>query len=209
MEQDMTTATPTMDSSKQDNKKGWKIAIVIAFVMAVCGIGLSVYGIIQNQKQNERIVKLEKQVVNNITSVPESSDFELIQYSSGGGYGTQAKSATITVNIDSNGKVTLTNNYDSNVESSFQIDSEKYADLTRYINDHMSVFSVKERGHDDVLDAGSYYLTVKRTGGDEYKTGGYAATLDDDFQQMRSKIIDTIGEEEYNSYVKTVHKLDI
>lgn len=208
MEQSSTATISVMDSGKQKDGKGWKIAIVIAFVMAVCGIGLSVYSIIQNQKENERIVELEKQVVNNITSVPESNGFELIQYSSGGGYGTQAMSATITVNIDSNGKVTLTNNYDSNVESSFQIDSEKYADLTHYINDHMSVFSVKERDHDDVLDAGSYYLTAKKTGGDEYKTGGYAATLDDDFQQMCSKIIDTIGEEEYNSYVKTVHKLD-
>lgn len=44
MEQNATATMPAMDSGKQDNGKGWKIATAIASVVAVCGIWFGVYG---------------------------------------------------------------------------------------------------------------------------------------------------------------------
>ena len=44
MEQDTTATMSTMDSSKQKGGKGWKITTAIASVVAVCGIGFGVYG---------------------------------------------------------------------------------------------------------------------------------------------------------------------
>ena len=209
MEQDAVTRSPIANSSETNNEKWWRIVTVITFVVAICGIGLGIYSIIKNYRQNERIIELEKRVFNDDALISEGNNFELIQYSSGGGFGTQAMCATITVSIDGDGKVILTNNYDSNVEKSFQISSDEYAALVHYISDHMSVFSVKERDHDDVLDGNSYYLLVKKKAdNNEYKTGGYSAILDDDFQQISSRIISTIGEERYNSYAETVHSLD-
>ena len=49
MEQDITAAAtiPVMNSVKQKDGKGWKIATAIASVVAVCGIGFGIYGINQ------------------------------------------------------------------------------------------------------------------------------------------------------------------
>ena len=62
MEQDTTTAMPVMDGSKQNDGKGWKIVTVIASVVAVCGIGFGVYGMIQSSQKDNQISDLRVQV---------------------------------------------------------------------------------------------------------------------------------------------------
>jgi len=59
MEQDAATMAPVADDSGQDSGKGWKIATVIASVVAVCGIGFGIYGMMQSlQKDNQEGVVL-------------------------------------------------------------------------------------------------------------------------------------------------------
>ena len=62
MEQDTTTTMPVMDSGKQKTGKGWKFATVIASVVAVCGIGFGVYGMIQSSQKDNQISNLKIQI---------------------------------------------------------------------------------------------------------------------------------------------------
>ena len=62
MEQDITATIPVMDSGKQKDGKGWKIATAIASVVAVCGIGFGVYGILQSSQKDSQISDLKVQV---------------------------------------------------------------------------------------------------------------------------------------------------
>lgn len=57
MEQGATAAMPVIDSGEKKDEKGWKIATVIASVVAVCGIGFGVYGMFFNDT--------DKKVTNN------------------------------------------------------------------------------------------------------------------------------------------------
>ncbi|MBR5939070.1 hypothetical protein IKZ77_00775 [Candidatus Saccharibacteria bacterium] len=62
MEQNTPAAMPVMDSSKQSNGKGLKIATAIASVVAVCGIGFGVYGMIQGSQKDNQISDLKVQI---------------------------------------------------------------------------------------------------------------------------------------------------
>lgn len=62
MEQNATATMPVMDSGKQDNGKGWKIATAIASVVAICGIGFGVYGMLQSSQKDNQISDLKVQV---------------------------------------------------------------------------------------------------------------------------------------------------
>lgn len=59
MEQDMTTVAPVVKNDKQGDGKGWKIVTVIASVVAVCGIGFGVYGVVQSLQKDNQIADLE------------------------------------------------------------------------------------------------------------------------------------------------------
>ncbi len=62
MEQDENTATSTMNDGKQGNGNGFKIATVIASIIAVCGIGFGVYGMVQSSQKDNQISDLKIQV---------------------------------------------------------------------------------------------------------------------------------------------------
>ena len=64
MEQDTVATTPVMDSGKQKDGKGWKIATVIASCVTICGIGFGVYGIVQSLQKDNQILDLEEQIKN-------------------------------------------------------------------------------------------------------------------------------------------------
>lgn len=201
----------TMASSAKSGKqgsKGWLIVVVAAFgfILIVCSVVLSIYGVIQNAEQNDRISELTRLIQQRDI---EEGAFDYIQYSSSGGYGTRAQTAKITVVFSSDGKVELTNDYDAELKESFQVDPKDYKRLNDYIDSHMGVFSIKERENNDILDGGRDYITIKKkSDSEEYETGGYGAINDDEFAQMVSEIVKAIGEEKYNSYSRTVHNLE-
>jgi hypothetical protein len=62
MEPNITTTASIVDSDKQNNGKGWKIATAIASVVAICGVGLGVYGMIQSSQKDNQISDLKVQV---------------------------------------------------------------------------------------------------------------------------------------------------
>ena len=62
MEQDTTATVPIMDSGKQKDGKGWKIATAIVSIVAVCGIGFGVYSMIQSLQKDNQISDLRAQV---------------------------------------------------------------------------------------------------------------------------------------------------
>lgn len=62
MEQNTPAAMPVMDSGKQSDGKGLKIATIVASVVAVCGIGFGVYGMIQSSQKDSQISDLKVQI---------------------------------------------------------------------------------------------------------------------------------------------------
>lgn len=62
--------SPAVDN-KQKNINGLKIATVIACVVAVCGIGFGVYGIIDNVNKKQEIDNLRQQI-NNTSQIQDS-----------------------------------------------------------------------------------------------------------------------------------------
>ena len=60
----MTATTSTVDGGKQNNGKGLKIAIIVTSILAVCGIGFGVYGMMQSMKKDSQISDLKVQVKN-------------------------------------------------------------------------------------------------------------------------------------------------
>ncbi len=65
MEQNSDTNTPTVpvaENNKQNGSNGLKIATAIACIVAVCGIGFGVYGIMQVSDKDSQISNLKTQI---------------------------------------------------------------------------------------------------------------------------------------------------
>lgn len=62
MEQNAAAAMPVMDSGNQKSGNGLKIATAIASVVAVCGIGFGIYGMIQSSQKDSQISDLKVQI---------------------------------------------------------------------------------------------------------------------------------------------------
>ena len=64
MEQNTTTGVPMtpVEDNKQKSGNGLKIATAIACIVAVCGIGFGVYGIMQSTQKDNQISDLKNQI---------------------------------------------------------------------------------------------------------------------------------------------------
>ena len=74
MEQNVDTGvpiTPAVDNSKQNGGNGLKIATAIASIVAVCGIGFGVYGIMQSSQKDSQISTLNSEITGLKQSVEE------------------------------------------------------------------------------------------------------------------------------------------
>lgn len=71
MEQDMVNVAPAVNTSKSSDGKGWKIATIIASVVAVCGIGFGVYGIMQGSQKDGQIADLKTEINDKTTEIEE------------------------------------------------------------------------------------------------------------------------------------------
>ena len=76
MEQDVSVAAPVVDDSNQNNRKGWKIATIVTSVVAICGIGFGVYGMMQGLNKDSRISDLENQIKELSVVKPDSNEEE-------------------------------------------------------------------------------------------------------------------------------------
>lgn len=170
--------------------KTWPIiALVFASLVAIIGIGFSIFRFIQGSQTT-------------------LSGFKMIRYTSGGaGFGTEAMCADIILSIDSSGNVELTNDYATQYEEHYKINSDEYLSLVDYIERNIDIFTTEDRSENDVLDGSSDYIVVETDTGKEYKTGGYAVS-DEEFKRMEAKIKQTVGEERFESYADRIHDLD-
>lgn len=64
MEQNMNTAMPAMNTSQQGSNNGFKIATAIASVIAICGIGFGIFGMVQSAQKDNQISDLKIQIKN-------------------------------------------------------------------------------------------------------------------------------------------------
>ncbi|MDO5475113.1 MAG: hypothetical protein Q4F61_01870 [Candidatus Saccharibacteria bacterium] len=62
MEQNAAAAMPVMDSGNQKSGNGLKIATAIASIVAVCGIGFGIYGMVQSSQKDSQISDLKVQI---------------------------------------------------------------------------------------------------------------------------------------------------
>ena len=67
----------------------------------------------------------------------------------------------------------------------------------------------EDKGRNDALDAKTSYITIRLKSGEEYRIGGYAASLDDEFNQLETQIIEAVGEEKYNLYIDKINSADL
>ena len=79
MDQNINNETPTTPvvENKQKSGNGLKIATAIACIVAVCGIGFGVFGMIQNTEKDSQISDLKNQVAtlnNKIVSIENDND---------------------------------------------------------------------------------------------------------------------------------------
>ena len=88
MEQNADTGVPVapMAENKQKSGNGLKIATAIACIMAVCGIGFGVYGIMQSSQKDKQVSDLKAQISNAVASTDNieqsvNNSFELFSNS--------------------------------------------------------------------------------------------------------------------------------
>lgn len=146
------------------------------------------------EKENE--VKKDQKI--------DNLEINYIEYSNGGGFGTEAECATKSIIIKDDGYVKLTNEYNKNIVEEFKIDEVVVRELVDYINENFEVFSKEDITDDDASDASSQYIIIKTKDGKNYKIGGYCV-IDEQFNGIAKKIIDSIGKEEYKTYCNKVN----
>ena len=101
-------------------------------------------------------------------------DYEIIEisYSYGGGFGTIIDASKKTITFTPNGKVKLSNSYNSYTEI-FSIDQDKYKELNDFIIENISLFDEKPKEDENVLDGGSSRIQIRLKDGQIKEIGGY------------------------------------
>lgn len=168
------------------NKKLLVVLISIIFIVTIASLIIFI-------KMNKNIDEL---------------DIEYIKYSIGGGFGTEAHCATKTIIIKEDGNVKFTNAYNEDLIEEFKINEELVSELENYINENRKVFLKENITDEGAMDASSQYLTISTNDGKEYKIGGYCV-IDDQFNLIAKKLIETVGKEKYIEYCNDIKRTEI
>ena len=142
-----TSIMPTVDN-KRKSGNGLKITTAIACIVAVCGIGFGIYGMVQSLQKDNQIADLKSQIEKNNQEI---SEFYYIQYTSGGGFGTMAETSSKTIIIGTEGKVKFTNDYGTNYIEYSNIEPEKYYD---WLNSFKLSLPLKKSEEEQILYEG-------------------------------------------------------
>ncbi len=177
-----------------------KIVIVVLIITIIGLINYKNISISKNEILNGSNIQ-DNKIVNQ--EIIDNFEINSIEYSSGGGFGTQAETATITVIINDDGSVKFTNNYKESLINEFKIDEAIVKDLENYINENSNIFFKENITDEEASDASSEYIKVKTKDGKSYAAGGYCV-IDGQFDEIVNKIIESAGEEEYTEYLKEV-----
>ena len=105
MKQDMVAMAPAIDNNKSNDGKGWKIATVAACIMAVCGIGFGVYGMMQVSDKDSQISNLRTQV-EELETAESGKEPTVIDIDTDDNDNNESFSANVLANINSLGDST-------------------------------------------------------------------------------------------------------
>ena len=177
-----------------------KVVIVVLITTIMGLVNYTNISISKNEISNENNIQ-DNKIINQ--EIIDNLEISSIEYSSGGGFGTQAETATITVIINDDGSVEFTNSYKESLTNEFKIEEANVKDLENYINENRDIFFKENITDEEALDASSEYIKVKTKDGKSYDVGGYCV-IDDQFDEIVDKIIESAGEEEYTEYLKEV-----
>ena len=160
-----------------------KILLAILLIIVLVIVGLFLYNKLNHINiTNEDIVKIE--------------------YSYGGGYGTEIYTATKTITFTNDGKVLLTNSYDLS-KKELDIGVDKYNELVQYVNDRNAVFKEKIFESKNVMDGGSSHISITLKDGTTYKVGGYMVS-NKKYKEIKEKINELIDRNELNEYINNI-----
>lgn len=124
-----------------------------------------------------------------------------IEYSYGGGFGTQADTADKIFTF-TEGKLVVTNSYDDSTLE-MELSKEKYEELVEFIKDRMSVFDEKTKKNTEVMDGGSSYLKVTLDDNTTKEMGGYMVS-NKKYVEIKEKIYDITDLDAVKYYIKNI-----
>ena len=174
--------------------KGKKILVGISILIVLILIIVLVIFLL-NKKDSEE--KEEKKTPKSYT----------ISYSYSGGFTTYAGSLKkiISIDQDGNGKIEL-DIEDSLVEPlTFKVNKEDVKELMDFLVDNKFCDLKEDLSVNDVLDAGSSYMEVK-SDTCEHRVGGYAASLNKDFDKFSKKFWKLVDNEKVDEFRKMVEE---
>lgn len=79
-----TPAAPIANNDKQKSSTGLIVAVIIVSVVAACGIGFGIYGMLQNLQKDQKILELQAQLsialdgLGQITDIDDIDDIETV-----------------------------------------------------------------------------------------------------------------------------------
>ncbi len=161
--------------------KNKNISIII-FIILVIIAALSFFLIKNNNKAKEEITE--------------------ISYTYGGGFGTIVDTSAKTITFKSNGKVELSNSYNSYKET-LNIEQSKYNNLCDYISDRISLFDENANENSSVLDGSSSKITIKLKNGKTKEIGGYMIQ-NKKYIEIEKKMFETIDKKALDQYEKNI-----
>ena len=118
-----------------------------------------------------------------------NDDIVFIEYSFGGGYGTQADCETIFIKFNDDNKVEISA-IEGKISKVISINEEDVNELKNIIGENVSKLE-EDLSNNDVMDGSSSYITINGA----QKFGGYAVT-DENYRKIASKIYEIVGQEE-------------
>ena len=169
MEPNAPVATPLSDQSKQGKGKGLVAATVVASVVAVCGIGFGVYGMM---KMNTGEGPVETSNSNSQTTNNEPSDQALNAYETN-----DLRTKTLRLLGSRNG-LSIRDYYDSNSRSFIVLSS--YMPITRLVTNELD-------------DSSKVYITLETTVLDKEKYCNYQWT-----DGVKDDIVSALGQQASN-----------
>lgn len=122
-----------------------------------------------------------------------------IEYSFGGGYGLLSTTIMKNITFYSDGKVVLSNDYDSYTET-IDIGVDNFNELAKFVEKRMFLFDKELKSNDDILDGDYAYLTIELSD-NTVKSVWWYMVFNGVFNEIVDKMYEYISDDRLNEYV--------
>ena len=167
-----------------------KLLPIILIVLVAIIVATVVIVLLVKNKNSEGQEIIEK----------DNKNAEIVEiiYSYGGGFGTMADTADKIVTFTPDGKVKLSNSYNSYTET-VNIGQSKYDELKDFVTNYISLFDEKPEEEKGVLDGGHSSIQVKFKNGKSKKIGGYMIK-NKNYDKVENKIREIVDNNRLSQY---------